>query len=61
MNTNSSYIGKTKRVTVIEREFDPEGRLVKETETVTEYEDNSYKYPSPGIQPWPFGYPIATY
>lgn len=33
------------RVTVIEREFDSEGNLIKEIETVTEYEKPSYFNP----------------
>lgn len=41
----------TKRVTVTEREYDSEGRLVKETETVTEYETINRSYPSPWVTP----------
>jgi len=45
--TNLSYgsNGAVKRVTRIEREFDEAGNVIKETETITEYEE------SPNI-PW---------
>ena len=58
---------KVKTLTVIEREYDSEGNLVKEIETITEYDvdENPYTYPSPTTVPpykWnPFDNPTARY
>lgn len=47
----------TKRVTVIEREYNDKGDLVKETETITEYENSTHT--SPWTQPRPMWDPLG--
>ena len=50
--------GSVRKLTNIVREFDEEGRLVKETETITEYTPTQY-YPNyPYQSQWVSGYTI---
>lgn len=50
---------RVSKVTSITREFDEDGNLVKEVETITEYERETPYYPSYPQQPWQ--QPIVSY
>lgn len=53
-------VGTVKTVTVRTMEYDDNGNLVKETETITEYEKAQVAPFVPYQQP-PYQYPLVTY
>lgn len=62
MTNNNNALGRIKSVTVYEREFDSEGNLIKETETITQYEVPTLdEYLTPPYKWNPFDQVIARY